>query len=785
MIKFFRYTLIVLFIGFFAAGTLLQTQTVRDTIKDYLARIIEEKTGYRVEIDDVQLFPSFQFNACGVTFYDQGKSLAKIKHLHLGIYPLPLWDRIVHLHTLRVEGVALFSQDNDSKDISLDVSLRDLPLALRVDYFTVEGFFLADADGIATTPVVKARGSLAIDPKERIINANVSLDIGEETYAAQLDYSEDNGVLHVDSGDALSVDAKFALSEKILTIPFFHLRWDIWTAEGRATLSTEGMIEGATLRFSSEDLSSRFPVGGSIYGSVNILGHWMSPNININVGSDRLAFQDVTVSDLRIRGVSYSSHHGLEGDVALSFLKDQAPYEFFGRFYHPEGEGSLPTRLTTKTTLSELTQLLGVATTDMVGDVDVLIDISRQEINGKAFLRNGKIESYALGSVISNIEAEIESNSRELVLKRLTAKDGANGTYSASGHLNWNFSEQLPYEFQLTINQAQMLHLDFASVSASGQLRLHGNLQKAELSGNMRTDSVNAQMPEQAPALSGGSVDITYINQNPNEPPPTPHKVKASEIPIKLDVTLEIPGNAKVSGKGLTSEWTGQLHATGLASSPEVHGELKIKEGKYKAKGRTLNLNHGSVTFAGDPEKKTTLHIIGQMEIDKYTIEVIVKGPINNPSISFRSNPPLSRKEILSWVLFNKDISDLSEFQGNKLQESIINLSSLPEGGPDLMTRIGDAFGIDRLDISGSPDAGQVSFELGKYVSESTYIFISRKPNKDGRTKRVGTGTLDPDAYDQTNRVGIETSISKHFKIQAEVDEDQSGQMNLIWKKDY
>ena len=222
-----------------------------------------------------------------------------------------------------------------------------------------------------------------------------------------------------------------------------------------------------------------------------------------------------------------------------------------------------------------------------------------------------------------------------------------------------------------------------------------------------------------------------------------------------------------------------------MLKSPKVNGELTVVDGKYRVRGRTLEINKGSINFAGDLEKNTSLYVIGEMVIDRYTIEIIVKGLIKNPSISFRSNPPLSRKEILSWVLFNTDISDISEFQGGRLNQSITNLSTGTDDGPDILTRFGDTLGIDRIDITGSPDASQVSFELGKYVSESTYISISRKPTNDWDSKRIGTGTLDSDEYDQSNRIGIETSIGKNFKIQAEVDEDQSGQINLLWKKDY
>lgn len=787
MKKFFRYTIITLFFGFFITGAILQTKAVREYVKEYLIHKIKEETGYNVEIADVKLFPSFQFSAYDITIYEKEKKIADISHIYLGFYPLDFRKGYLHFHTLFLEGVN-FHTPAGTNDPTPSISTQDFPFKLRMDSFQLNDLSIIDNNGEVIIPFVSARGSFYLSPKDSLlvigIKATPSND-PENWISTEIAYDNGEGSIQINTVDNIDFDAEFVISnDNLLRIKRFHTQYNSNTVDGNATLTYDGVFIDSSLLFSSGKLSEKIPIHGTLYGEGKIVGSIWSPEIDLILNSDQLMFNDTIFHDLKATVHSRLEDKGLGGGISVSFLKDNLPYQFSGQIFWEETLGPLPTRFKAKTNLAELAQILNIDATEISGNVDVELKFSDNDIKGEAIITNGFLESYQLGSVITDIEAVIEGNLKRLKLKKFKAQDGAKGTYSAKGSLEFNVSKHFPFEFALNINKVQLLQLDNAKATASGQLKLHGNLKNSLLEGILTADSSRLTIPDRVSAVTD-SLEITYINQAAGERAPTPSNVKRPEIPLELNVKINVPGNTKIKGKAFASEWEGNATITGTPMTPKVNGELTVTSGKYRVRGRNLEINKGSITFAGDLEKKTTLYVIGEMAIDRYTIEVIAKGPIKNPTFSFRSNPPLSRKEILSWILFNKDISNISEFQGGKLNQSITTLSTGTDDGPDILTRFSDTLGIDRVDITGSPDASQVSIELGKYVSESTYISISRKPSREIDSKRVGTGTLDPDEYDQTNRIGIETSLGRDFKLQAEVDDDQSGQINLLWKKDY
>src|SRR5690606_30756378 len=141
----------------------------------------------------------------------------------------------------------------------------------------------------------------------------------------------------------------------------------------------------------------------------------------------------------------------------------------------------------------------------------------------------------------------------------------------------------------------------------------------------------------------------------------------------------------------------------------------------------------------------------------------IAKGPIKKPELSFRSNPPLPQREILSWILFNRGASEISPFQGSQLSESITNLSTNQEG-PDILSKIRSTLKIDRFEICRNPknDNNEVNVHVGKYISDNVLISVIKS---------------------DVNRLAIEATITERIKLQAQVGDDSQGQLLLKWKR--
>ncbi|NGX42470.1 MAG: hypothetical protein K940chlam7_00750 [Chlamydiae bacterium] len=784
MKKTFRNLIITLVVLFLAFGALLQTKAIKNYAKKTLIKRVELETGYKVEIGEIHLFPSFQMSAREVTVFDHDRPLLKIDHIYFGIYPIAFWEGHAHFSSLNIEGIKLLQIPEDSKNQVGLYTLEKIPYEVLIDEFEIHDLIIEGEKFSNRNSPIEIKGTLSLKPEDSLAWAKFALNTKKapKTWLeAEISYDKGKGTLQLNSGTEFSLAADFLLTqESLCRIPQLHASYGLFTMDGNLSLTTDGIITESSLIISSSDLSEQLPATGQFHGGGKILGNIWSPEIDLNLESDFIDYGGNMFTNVSAKVRSRHTEQGLKGRLDLSFLTEQEHHRFSGDIFWDEALGPIPSHLRLTSNLEELSQFLAFDLGNASGQVDIDVAISTEGIKGIAELTNGILESVEFGTIFTNINATIEGNLQKLTLKKIEAGDGNGGKFSANGTLLLDREKSFPLDIALRIKKAAVVHLDNIRATASGELTLTGPVSSPTLKGTVTTHSASFHLPEKISAIKD-TIDITYINLPDGEKPPTSFRKNSPVWPLNLDVKLNVPGKAKVKGRGLSSEWKGEAEIKGTPASPLVHGEFKIIEGKYLFRGKAFKINKGTYTLAGDPDKKATLYVIAEMDIDRITVEAIVKGPPRNPSISFRSTPPMPQREILSWILFNKGASEISPFQGTQLNQSVTKLSTASNDGPDIMTRIGDTLGLDRIEIGGSPgeDDDGVSLKIGKYLSEGTYVSYSRNRRKS--THKASNSNQMTDV----NCVSIETSLSKYITFQAEVDDDSKGQVNLLWKKDY
>jgi translocation and assembly module TamB len=441
-------------------------------------------------------------------------------------------------------------------------------------------------------------------------------------------------------------------------------------------------------------------------------------------------------------------------------LDNQLPFQF-----HVQAEGEI----------NPFLHLFYSDTSNLTGQANLSLtlegNISAPQIRGQVNLVNGSYESLSTGALYKNIEAHIEGDGSQLILKSFSAQDSKQGSITATGSVLLDAQKQFPFTFQLHPSKMFIMNADYATIAASGTLELTGTKEHGAVHGTLQTDQMDISM-EGALPTQVKSVDFKYINvqEGKKDPNLALHETK---WPLQLDVKLKVPGKAKIRGKNLQSEWRGEINISGTPSDPLLYGELRVINGEYDFNGKKFLLSQGNIHFAGQADKKTSLYVVAAKEIGKIRAEIIVKGPISKIAISFRSNPPLSQREILSYILFGQGISDITPDQGELLTQSFIELNSMgndDKSSNDFLSRLRNNIGIDRLDFTtadGTDGSKDFGLQVGKYISEGVYVSINKSMN-----------TVAP-------RVAIEAKLRKNWQAQAEVGNDAQGKLLLKWKKDY
>lgn len=458
-------------------------------------------------------------------------------------------------------------------------------------------------------------------------------------------------------------------------------------------------------------------------------------------------------------GKAIASQYGnvqSEGDIA-PFVLDIAPH------------APLSGNITAEWEMAQLLHSLLDTPTTFSGHAAASFQLSgtysQPEVKGTGRLTNGSYEIPEIGVSLTNLSANIEANGTQLQIKDLQAVDGKEGSVTGTGYFLIEPVQHYPFTLQLDLKEAALLNQDYVQIVCNGPLTLTGNQEGGKLQGQLQASTASIAIPDRSYAARN-LVDVTYINIPQHMPTPQSLHIRQSHSwPLGLDIHLQFPRSLSITGRDLTSTWRGEIDIQGTAKEPLIFGELKISDGEYLFNGNPFDISQGTITFAGDIDKKTALYVIAGKDLDKVKVDVIAKGAIKNPEISFRSNPPLPQREILSWILFNRGTSEISPFQGAQLSESITNLSANQQG-PDVLSKIRSTLGIDRFEIGRNPNSNSndVNIQIGKYISDNFLISVIKS---------------------DVSKVAIEATLTDTIKLQAQVGEDAQGQLLLKWKRDY
>jgi translocation and assembly module TamB len=313
----------------------------------------------------------------------------------------------------------------------------------------------------------------------------------------------------------------------------------------------------------------------------------------------------------------------------------------------------------------------------------------------------------------------------------------------------------------------QLVELPFATAIGKGNLLLEGNLEAGKASGALLVERADLSIPDKIPRpLPQLPVRI----RNPQKPLPLRSLPAPSPYPLFLDLSIDAPDSVFVTGRGLSSEWNGAFQIDGRLDAISARGSLKLSSGEFSFSNRSFKLTDGSLTFTGRHKEMPTLDLSGTITQKGVAITARLKGPLNNPQITFQSVPPLPTGSILSYLLFGQDISEVTGFQALQLANTIASLSG---ASPDLLENTRRSLGVDRLRIitkssSGDEGTDSIAVEVGKYVAEGVLVSFSQ-----------GTD-------DSSTNIRIEVDLKNGFTFEAETEQQQEqGIFSLKYNLNY
>jgi hypothetical protein len=391
--------------------------------------------------------------------------------------------------------------------------------------------------------------------------------------------------------------------------------------------------------------------------------------------------------------------------------------------------------------------------------------LGRPTGRGALALRDGRIVLSDQRGEIRDISADVRLDERAVRLVSLSARRG--GPLAARGVFEGD-------RWSLTIDGHDVILIDRPGTRAVADFDLAANVRSStkRVTGTVTLDEMHVPLPSLSQPKAGPTEqaiagDLVFAG------PEIPSEATEAPGPSLLDgwtggVRIEVPHNAWIRGPDGQIEIAGALDVTmPEAKGPVVQGELRAQRGFYRLMGVKMDLESGTVRFAGLGTFNPLINVTARRTTGEYLLRVHVEGTAKEPRISFSSEPPLEETEIIALLVTGKTTDQLTQGERSSLGQTVGGLVSSAAAN-ELRRTLGRQVPVDTIDIeTGAEGFSDATVTLGKYLSEDVFIRYGRS---------FGTGA--------ENELGLEWSMSDRFTLQTERSDLETG-VDLYYKLRY
>lgn len=244
------------------------------------------------------------------------------------------------------------------------------------------------------------------------------------------------------------------------------------------------------------------------------------------------------------------------------------------------------------------------------------------------------------GPPLTSMSLDVEVKSDRVIVHRLLANKGREGTIDVKGILSYNQAAEEQSRLLIKLNRIEMNRLTIpvlksADLVASGDLALSGNKFPFLLTGNLKIDRFysignfdlrreivaslyDSKLRASASDQSGGPI-VPYVN---------------------LDVGILADKSIVLKNKSIEAVMSANLRVRGTDAQPLLLGQIIADRGTFSYR-RLFKINQAVISFdepVSPPNPR--LDIIGETTVNPYQVQVMVNGDLTSPKVTLTSDPP-------------------------------------------------------------------------------------------------------------------------------------------------
>lgn len=620
----------------------------------------------------------------------------------------------------------------------------------------------AEVDGPTTRFAVKASGpDIGLDGAGSLTTeaAGQTLEVSRLSGTAFGFPVEIDGPARVSLGDETRIGSvRLALGGGRVSI----------TGPVTPALGLDVTIEGVSAAIANQ-FSPGLGARGTISGSARVTGITAAPVIAWQAELAGFAVAQTESAGLPGLAISASGEATTEATTIKARVTGAgATLQANGRVPFAGGD---PAITVTGTAPLELVGLFTDRELDLGGTATLDLKVaSATSISGSVALSNATIIDAETRFGVTDIGGRINLNGQTATINGVTGRLAQGGQITVGGSIEINPDAGLPANLTIGVQNGRYNDGTMVDAAFTAALTLTGPLMTTGTVGG-RVDISRADILLPDRFGGGAALDVRHVNVAPGfvppvrPAPPSTSGGGSASGGLNLNITVASTNRTAiiVRGFGLDASLGGSLTVTGDIGNPVTVGGFEMARGRIEVLGRRFEFTRGRLTFTGD--LVPVLDFEASTRTSQVTAIVNVDGPADDPVITFTSNPQLPEEEIISQILFDRNVSGLTAFQAAQLVDAIGQFSGAFARGDGLFTRVRQMTGLDDLDVRQN-ESGGTTVGIGKRINDNIRLGVEQDTGGAGR-------------------VTIDLDITRNLKARGSAGDDGSGSVGLNYEYEY